>query len=279
MKNILIVTAACLLLIGCNRTSEETAWNLVKTIRTEGVHPEGIIYSTAGIWLSDPDKDRLVLIDTEGGVIRTMDSLNKPMHLASDGRFIFIPQSGGAQITMTDGLNSGIIPVTEKLDAPSAVSVYQQELGIADQNNHRILLSTDGQTWSSIGSKGKGKGQLLNPVDVHITAENIWIADTGNDRIQAFNKEGNSVIMLGVDNKMNQPKGIFVTETNVFIADTGNDRVLVFDLQGKMLHEITEHIQAPSDVIMIESKLYVINSKSGTVAIFELPELETGSEK
>lgn len=279
MKKILFVTVTILLLMGCNKSSESIVWQYVKTIKTEGVQPEGIINSDIGIWLSDPNKNRLVLIDSEGVIKRTEDSLNKPMHLASDGRFIFIPLSGSAQITMTDGVNSGVVPMEEKLNTPSSVSVYQREMGISDQNNHRILFSTDGQTWNSIGSKGNKKGELLNPSDVHITTDKIWIADTGNNRIQAFDKSGNSMLLIGEDNKLKHPKGLFVNETNVFVSDTGNDRVLVFDLKGNLLHEITEHIKAPSDVLIIEGKLYVINGKNGELNIFQLPQSHITSEK
>ena len=43
----------------------------------------------------------------------------------------------------------------------------------------------------SFGSHGKGNGQFDNPTDVSIDSlDYIFVADSGNDRIQKFDKTG-----------------------------------------------------------------------------------------
>jgi sugar lactone lactonase YvrE len=58
----------------------------------------------------------------------------------------------------------------------------------------------------------------------------LYVADTGNHRIQAFDQSGDAVIILGSfgtqPGQFNAPEGITVdAEQQLYIADTQNHRV------------------------------------------------------
>ena len=54
------------------------------------------------------------------------------------------------------------------------------------------VFSSDGKYIRTIGSKGKGPGELLDPflVTVDKTTGNIYCDDRGNNRISCFNNKG-----------------------------------------------------------------------------------------
>ncbi|MGG1553400.1 YIP1 family protein [Paenibacillus ferrarius] len=78
---------------------------------------------------------------------------------------------------------------------------------------------------------------MRNPQDVFITTnDEIYIADTGNNRIVHFDQEGNFIRYITVnDNPLRSPQGVFVTDDgSIYIADTGNKRVVKLSSEGKL---------------------------------------------
>ena len=86
------------------------------------------------------------------------------------------------------------------------------------------------------GISGSGDGQFSSPRDVLIDEFwNVYVVDTGNNRIQKFNSSGNYVSQWGSfgngDGQFNQPTGIAVSDGVEFfyVVDSGNNRVQKFN--------------------------------------------------
>ncbi|MBD2863234.1 YIP1 family protein [Paenibacillus oceani] len=78
---------------------------------------------------------------------------------------------------------------------------------------------------------------LQNPKDIFIDkSDNIYVADTGNNRIVQFDSNGKWIryIEATVEGKpLNKPEGVFVTDDGIiYIADTGNKRVVRVNKDG-----------------------------------------------
>jgi hypothetical protein len=74
------------------------------------------------------------------------------------------------------------------------------------------------------------------------SANNVYIVDTGNNRIQKFDSEGNFITKwggFGYDpGQFNNPRGIAIDDDdNVYVLDNGNSRVQKFDNNGKFMME------------------------------------------
>ncbi|NER16292.1 NHL repeat-containing protein [Spongiivirga citrea] len=275
MKNHIIYIAIALLITSCNTKTKEVSWQHANTTKLDGVNPIGITINNEGTWLSDGDHNRLVLINKEGEIVRTIDSLERPMHIASTEKEILIPQYGNDQITIIKGDNHSNLILNDSLDAPAGVAVYRNEKAIADFYNNRILYSADSGNYISFGTEGKGEGELYYPTDVHITKEYIWVADAYNNRIQVFDKEGKFKMMIGEDQKMNAATGIFVSDKEVFITDFENSRVLVFTLEGVLKQVLETAIKKPTDVLVKKKKLYITNYRTSELTIYELKPTES----
>ena len=90
-------------------------------------------------------------------------------------------------------------------------------------------------TW---GSSGTGNGQFANLTGVGLDASgNVYVADSGNNRIQKFSSSGNFIISWGApgtgNGQFNDPRGVAVDVSgNVYIVDSINNRIQKFSSSG-----------------------------------------------
>ncbi len=93
------------------------------------------------------------------------------------------------------------------------------------------------------GSKGSGLNQLNDPEGIAIGPDgDIFIADTGNNRILVWNSYGEPVTSYGAFGsradwrnppQFNHPAGVFVyPDRKVYVSDSLNSRIVVMDEKG-----------------------------------------------
>jgi RHS repeat-associated protein len=90
------------------------------------------------------------------------------------------------------------------------------------------------------GSEGSGAGQVKEPSGIAVESASgstgdVWVADTGNNRIDQFGPGGEVVGSYGSKGKGNgqfeKPTGIALSENDkyVYVSDVGNHRVEIFE--------------------------------------------------
>jgi len=95
----------------------------------------------------------------------------------------------------------------------------------------------------TMGMMGSGPGQFMNPRNLAVGPDSLlYVADTGNHRIQVLQPDGAFVREWGSmgegDGQFNEPWGIAVGPGGeVYVADTWNHRVQVFDSSGLFLRK------------------------------------------
>ncbi len=270
MTKYIYTAIALVLILSCaEKEAVVKNWQLTKAIPITGINAIGMAVTSEGIWLSDGDHNRLVLIDEEGKTIKTIDSLDRPMHIDNEENALFVPQYGNDEVSVFDQEEKKALVLVDSLDAPAGVSSYKQEKAIADFYNNRILYSKDGKEFISFGKEGKAPGDFYYPTDVQITEDKIWVADAYNNRIQVFDKNGTFLKIIGADQKMNAATGIFVGPTEVFVTDFENNRVLVFDHDGLLKQILSEGLEKPIEVIQHEGQVFVSNYRKSELLVFD----------
>ncbi|OGM24231.1 hypothetical protein A2627_04000, partial [Candidatus Woesebacteria bacterium RIFCSPHIGHO2_01_FULL_39_28] len=94
---------------------------------------------------------------------------------------------------------------------------------------------------SKWGSLGTGDGQFSSPFGVASDSQgNVYISETGNNRIQKFNPNGQFILKWGSsgtgDGQFDLPTGIVLDSSdNVYVADSRNHRVQKFTSNGQFL--------------------------------------------
>jgi DNA-binding beta-propeller fold protein YncE len=87
----------------------------------------------------------------------------------------------------------------------------------------------------TLGERGTGPGRFIKPAGLAVDSDgNLYVADSGNHRVQKFDSEGGFVAELGSlgdgQGEFNEPWGLAVdSEGNLYVADTWNNRIQKFD--------------------------------------------------
>jgi len=116
-------------------------------------------------------------------------------------------------------------------------------LYIVDSANNRVVL-TDGSAFlGTSGSPGTALGQFQGAVNLSVGSAGIYVADAGNNRVQAFDALASAQSppfnpRLALANQfspvLSQPYAVSavsdLTQEKLYIADTGNNRVLLVQL-------------------------------------------------
>jgi len=106
------------------------------------------------------------------------------------------------------------------------------------------LALIDGTTKKTLVKEGKLQGQVRAPRGLFVDAKGlIYVADTGNDRIQIFNPDGTYDNMFGEsgsgEGQFRQPSSVVVnSKGNIYVADTRNKQVKAFSADGMFLFVI-----------------------------------------
>lgn len=89
----------------------------------------------------------------------------------------------------------------------------------------------------AFGGPGAGPGRFRAPSGIAVDVRGrVWVADTGNDRVQAFTRDGALVRVLA--GRLKAPEGVAVDAAgHVYVADTGNRRVVQFSWWGGFVRE------------------------------------------
>ncbi len=249
----------------CNNGTKE--WSYVKTIDLGSTAPIGLTAMEGYLWIADGDNNKLIHLDGEGKVLFKEEGFERPMHIASDGESIYVPEYGKDQITIFKGDERTKLSLVDSLDAPAGIHIEDRHIAIADFYNHRILFGNDGN-WVSFGKEGKAEGDFYYPTDVHIAHQKIYVADAYNNRVQVFDYKGTHLQTIGNAEKMNAATGIYVgNEINV--TDFENDRVLIYSLEGKLVQIIEENLDKPTDIFIKDNVLYIANYKGKNLMTYK----------
>jgi DNA-binding beta-propeller fold protein YncE len=131
----------------------------------------------------------------------------------------------------------------------------------------------------------KPSGTFKNPADIFVDSQfNVWIADTGNNRIVKFDSEGNYLAEYGTADdagKLNAPEGIFISDKgDIWVADRGNGRLVRYTPDGTFVAEFgkpdsklleEDQVYQPSKLVIDKrGYIYVLNGGGDYRGIFLL---------
>jgi len=254
-----------LLVLGC---STEKEWLFEEKIILSGVFPIGMVLVDNNLIISDSDKNRLVRIDNNGKIVKEWSGFQRPMHISGINSTIYVPEfiNDSLKVLEADMIKS--FDIDASFDAPAAIDINGSALVVADFYNHRVLLSQEGKI-SSIGSEGHEDGKLYYPTDVKLYRDKIFVADAYNNRVQVFDKTGQSVKIIGWQEGIDVATGIDVFNDQVFVTDFHGNRVLIYDLQGRLLKVFSDQFDGPTDILVTKDHMYVANYKGGYITVYK----------
>jgi len=187
--------------------------------------------SSGNFWVLDAAQNRLQEFDATGKWLRTTGGagagagkLSLPKSLATDSK---------GNVWVADTGNNRIVEFNEKgefvLTFGTGVNKTKVEAGGTEAEKN-LCTAASGNVCQA-ATAGSLAGQLKGPQGVALTAGgNIWVADTGNSRIEKFGPTGNMLNNISGEGtepgKLKSPSAITVApDGSIWVADTGNSRI------------------------------------------------------
>jgi uncharacterized protein (TIGR03437 family) len=232
--------------------------------------------SIAGVISAGLASPQDVTLDASGNAYATTGQTVRK--ITPDGKVNVI--AGSAMARYFSGDNG---PATSaRLHAPTGIAV--DELGnwyIADSMNNRIRKITSGggiTTFAGTGDAGAGGdggpaalAQLSGPRSVTLDSQhNLYVADSGNNRIRKITPSGNITTFAG---GFNAPEYLTATSDGaLYVADAGNNRVVKVlpsgstSMVAQVLKPSSLVIDAAGNVLVSELTRISKISPAGTVS-------------
>jgi sugar lactone lactonase YvrE len=118
-------------------------------------------------------------------------------------------------------------------------------------------------------------GQLCAPEDVTVTSDgNVWVADTGNRRIQGFRPDGTFLSQVPIEGR---PLGIASDlEGNLYVSTEDPVSLVRISPSGVVISEFSSRVanagvlQSGGKLLIADRMIYVCDHLAGAVQIFNL---------
>ncbi len=238
--------------------------------------PKGIALDGKGdVVIADEGNSRVAVFKENGEFLKTFGSYGSGAGQFGEIKGLTIDPKGN--IWVADQGNSRIAEFNEKdeyvktigtagtaggqlKEAKGVAADAHSNIWVADTGNNRIqkfnekgeFVATYGfgvsngeekleacTTSCRAGNPGAGHGQFEKPRTLATdSAGNVWVTDTGNNRVEELNEKGEYVKVFGTagtgNGQFNEPVGITIdSHSNTWVTDATNNRVEEFNEKGE----------------------------------------------
>ena len=217
--------------------------------------PNAIAFDRSGssLYVADTGNHRIQKFDLQGKLQRSLGRLgsgdgdfNKPTDIVVDRNgFLYVADSGNNRVQKFDSSGKfvqswGKFSRRKGVELNNPVSVAYSEEGfgqifVLNSTECRVQkFDIDGNLVKEWPMHRKGEGALCGPSRIRIEPRKytVYIADTENDRVILFDKEGEPLGTLAEGKgHFRKPSGVFVDVSfgeEVVVADTGNHLIQKF---------------------------------------------------
>ena len=248
-------------------------------------YEEGQLYGPLGlasdgegdVWVVDSNESKLVEYDDAGAYLREYDPSGRYTSLHHP-RGVAVAASGDLWIADTYGTDlKEVSPSGEQLDSigtgsnPEAITISGGDIWVLLDDDKLAEYGESGALLREVGGAGTGHGQFVAPTAIAADHEgDVWVADTGNHRIQELGPEGEFLRAAGSQGtgagQFASPEGIAVEpDGEVWVADAANHRLERFDGHGEYqgqasLLEADTGTQVPALAIGSEDSIWVLDA-------------------
>ncbi len=203
-----------------------------------------------------------------------MYGFSGPIDLTVDReKNIYITSFASGKVIKIDSNGEGIATVRPDLDSRLyGIDNHKGKLAVSDFKRDLVyFMDPEGRVISSMGGPGKGEGRFYGPQGVCFDTQGyLYVVDSGNSRVQKFDKKGRFVLQFGkkgeYEGELDNPTDIAVSGSGVYITDTGNRRLALFDESGNFReNREVRGMESPRGITGHGNKLLISDSKNGLI--------------
>ena len=248
------------------------------------------------VYVVDSKKGKIKELSPKGDVLGTFGTRGKgkseflnlsDIEVDESGN-IYLSDAGNKKIVTIilenklkkDKLRPGALTAMFNLKGPSKKFLHKTDAFFVLDNGSIIaslpetkevaLMDKEGKK-KTFSRYGKEQGQINKPLGFSADKKGrIFIADTGNSRIQIFNAEGGFENMFGEkgsnEGKFSAPQNLILNKENrVYIADTKNKRLQAFNADGFFLFTVGPEVGN----ILLKKPIDIQCDKKGDIYILD----------
>lgn len=216
--------------------------------------PRAVMVTSGGnkVWVADPGGRCLHVFDLEARTYQKIEGAGAHRLLTPVG---VCPGSAGSiyvcdseavsvhRLSERDGSWMESLKLPEEMERPAALYFDEaaQELFVVDVLGHDIkVFSAAGVLVRTLGRRGEKPGEFNFPSAISGNADVLWIADTGNNRVQSIKQTGEPVVVFGQagdsPGDLAMPKAVAVDpEGHVYVVDGRFENIQIFGPEGELL--------------------------------------------
>ena len=251
------------------------------------------------LFISDPLNSRVIARDEEGRVVLEITDLGYPTSIAVglDGRvYIGDPAAKRVGIYTAAGVFDGTLGQgNDEFEDPTDMAIHplSGDIYVSDARAHSIKrYNADGVFIASYGSLGTGDGQFRFPTGIFVSADEIFVNDQRNSRLQVLDTDGNFKFCINssisrapficsgfsCSRKRQFDQGLWVdSDGRILIADAFEGKIWVIARTGALLSSVggfgpgPGELRSPTDIALdANGRLFVASSGNARVNIFGL---------
>jgi DNA-binding beta-propeller fold protein YncE len=181
------------------------------------------INSSGDLWVADTYNDRIEEFSPEGKALLTVGKEGTGASGFKEPRAIAIDSSGN--VWVSDFSNRR---VQEFSSTGTFIKMFGW--GVKDGKEEAEVCTSS----CYAGNPGSGHGQFSDPYGLAFDSKgNLWVADTGGNRVEEFSSEGKYMAEFGskgsAKGQLDEPRDVvFDSKGDIWVADSSNNRVQEF---------------------------------------------------
>ncbi len=246
--------------------------------------PEGIVTLPDGrILVSDTGHDRLLMYDAVFANPREFTfpglSVKDPAGLSLAGDTVLLADRGNHRILRINPNKRTVEVLGESdLTTPSkALALPSGDIIVSDTAKGEFVVFNSKGKWLIFGGKGDRPGLFIDPRGMAVVGDLLFVADSGNGRIQAFRIAPIRDIALVTERTigdLNDPRDVVAVGDRLAVLDSGNGRIRLYSATGDLITETTlpvlDALRNPS-AIAIGARDTLLIADTGNDRLLQLP--------
>lgn len=192
-----------------------------------GADDLGALYQPLGLDLDEAQN--LYVVDARARVLNVYDAAGK-----------FVRQIGGPKM-FSRPTGVGVTPDGERVYVVDTGGVERKQ-----EHRVRVFNGKTGEHRFDFGTRGSGNGEFNLARDVAVAPDGrVYVVDTGNFRIQIFDRDGKFLKAFGAVGRQPgnfaRPREIAIDKDGrVYVSDAAFGNLQIFDAEGQLLMHIGE---------------------------------------
>ena len=176
----------------------------------------------------------------------------------------------------------------EHRNLPTSIAKLNEKIFVAyGWQNEIQVFNSQGEYLYKFGQMGNKSEEFIDPFNINIWEEKLYVLDSGNNRIKIFDENSNyeDEFLTSVLPDNNSPIDFSIYDGEIFVAYDLNSHISRFNLEGQLIEiiDLSPHIEADSiSSIHVKDELMAISDSSQhQIIIFDLsgkPQISFGEK-